>query len=1217
MRKLISFVFIGLLIPLISSGAGGYLIKNKGQFPLQVLYQAKLNYGVFFIEKTGFKITVANPQQLNELLNHNKEEHDHKFGDHLRKSDIVDGHTFYINFKNSNALSFGTEETNLTHKISSFLGNDESKWISNLTPIQITTIPNIYDKIDLRISFVDNSIKYDFIVKPGGDPNQIQIEYKGLEAIHHLKNKITLVTSVGNINDSAPYSYQEDGVQLKTLFKKINQNTFGIKTEDYDTSTILIIDPQLNFSTFSGSLSDNWGFSATYDDLGYAYAGGVAFGFGYPTTTGAFSSSMAGGDVDMTISKFSPNGKNLVASTYIGGNGTEAPHSMIVNSKRELIIYGASGSTDYPTLSNSFDKTFNGGEYTPAGYLNFLNGSDIVLTKLNDNFSQLLGSTYFGGSKNDGINDGNQVLGLFRNYGDGNRGEVIVDDADNIIVSSVTHSSDLPTKLGFQNTYGGGTQDGCVMRFNSNLSELQWGSYFGGSGDDGCYSIKENSQGDLYISGGTTSSNLKKTGGSFGVSYKGSVDGFLAKISSNGSTLKNVSYIGTSNYDQNYLVDVDSDDKVYCFGQSEGNMPVSDGVYNNAGSKQFIHKYNSNLSSLELSTVIGNGSAATELVPTALLVSDCKEIFISGWGGAYNDYMIQGTNGFPITDDAYQKNTDGSDFYIMVLGKEFSTLNYSTFLGGLSLAEHVDGGTSRFDKNGTIYQSVCAVCDGSSSFPVSPGAYSEENNSGSCNVALVKMDASTLTAQIEFNQDSIYCSNSIVMLKNKSTGGKSFEWIYPDGSIIESQDGQFEFLDTGTFVIKLVALDPSHCPYSDTTQVAIEVTQGVDLNIKLDSYDCKNKTLILSVDGPDNNKYEWGNLNGSIPGNQNSISLAVDNSTYFYVNYDAGCGVITDEITIPLLIDPLGTEHTGDACAGDTAIFPFESFDVNTYRTVNSESFFFTEDSVNFPTQEDQSIYLETTTLCGIIIDTFKINAFTINSETTPDLTVCRGERVSLSVESTADINWIDTITFQNPNIGEQVIHPDVTQSYLVELNENNCSVSDTITVSVLPVMDQSLDTIYTVNYGENINVNLNTMFDYQWHPTNYLSCQSCPSPTITPDEDITYFVSYYDTNNCFIQDTIQLQVIFPLYIPNSFTPNGDFKNDFFRAESHLISDFEMFIFNRWGSQIFHTNNIYEGWDGTLNNEDQQIDVYIYKIIYKKVYSDKNYERTGIVTLLR
>ena len=177
--------------------------------------------------------------------------------------------------------------------------------------------------------------------------------------------------------------------------------------------------------------------------------------------------------------------------------------------------------------------------------------------------------------------------------------------------------------------------------------------------------------------------------------------------------------------------------------------------------------------------------------------------------------------------------------------------------------------------------------------------------------------------------------------------------------------------------------------------------------------------------------------------------------------------------------------------------------------------------------------------------------------------------------------------------------------------------MSDTITVSVLPVMDQSLDPIYTLNYGENINVNLNTMFDYQWHPTNYLSCQSCPSPTITPDENITYFVSYYDTNNCFIQDTIQFQVIFPLYIPNSFTPNGDFKNDFFRAESHLISDFEMFIFNRWGNQVFHTNNIHEGWDGTLNNENQQIDVYIYKIIYKKVYTDKYYERTGVVTLLR
>ena len=116
----------------------------------------------------------------------------------------------------------------------------------------------------------------------------------------------------------------------------------------------------------------------------------------------------------------------------------------------------------------------------------------------------------------------------------------------------------------------------------------------------------------------------------------------------------------------------------------------------------------------------------------------------------------------------------------------------------------------------------------------------------------------------------------------------------------------------------------------------------------------------------------------------------------------------------------------------------------------------------------------KTTTLCGTAIDTFKINAFIINSETSPDLTVCRGERVSLSVESTANINWIDTITFQNPNIDQQVVHPHTTQSYYVELNENNCSMSDTITVSVLPVMDQSLDPVYTLNYGENINVNLN-----------------------------------------------------------------------------------------------------------------------------------------------
>ena len=1207
------------LLPLFSNASGRYFLKNEGQLPENVLYHAKLNYGGFYVEKDGFKVLVLNPEELDEALGHDSN-HKHDLNDKKHThydGKNVHGHVFSIKFKNANQLNFGSDKTKLKFKVSSFKGNNPSKWVNNLIPIQQTIISNIYNHIDLKLSFTGNAIKYDFIVKPGGNPDDIQIQYDGLEHIRHIENKLILVTSVGNVEDSAPFSYTSNQINkhIKTAYKKVDSNTFGIEIGEYDNSQTLTIDPQLNFVTFSGSYSDNWGYSATYDNLGYAYGGGVAFSSGYPTSIGAYSSFLAGGDVDMAISKFSPDGSQLIASTYLGGNGTEAPHSMIVNSKGELVIYGASSSTDFPTPSSTYDNTFNGGSYTDGGYLSFSTGTDIVLAKLDNSFTQLLAATYYGGSGNDGINDGSEVLGMFRNYGDGNRGEVIVDDADNILISSVTLSSNLPTTGGFQTNFGGGTQDGCVAKFNSNLTALSFGSYYGGSGNDACYGIKQNSAGDIYISGGTTSANLNKISGSYKPTYSGNIDGFLARISSNGATLIKTTYIGTSLYDQNYLVDVDMDGSVYCFGQSEGNMPVSSGVYSNAGSKQFIQKFNKELTTLEKSTVFGNGSSQTELVPTALMVSDCKEVYISGWGGDFNGYSIQGTNGFPTTDDAIQPQTDGSDFYIMVLGEDFEDLIYGSFIGGLFGSEHVDGGTSRFDRNGTVYQSVCADCSGSSAFPVTPGAYSEQNNS-SCNLALIKMDVSTLTATIKFDQDSIYCSNNIINFTNESTGGQEFKWIYPDASVISSKDGQFEFLDTGLFFVKLIAIDPNVCPFSDTTEVVIEIAEGVSLDLKIDDYDCSNGTLSLLVDGPNSNSYSWSDADGPLPGNTNKISLITDTNTLFYVEYEAGCGTVKDKIEIPLLIAPEGKSQNGDICYGDSLKFHFKTFETNSYNTLNGELYSLVNDTLSFLSFTDDIIYFETKGQCGIAIDTFNINVIIIDAITSPDTLVCAGERVPLSVTTSADINWMNN-NFSDPSSNQQVIYPTNDEIIIISLVDQICEMNDTIEVSVYPTEDQPIDPTYTVDWGETVSMSLSPEFSYTWSPTNYLSCVNCPSVTVEPEEDITYKIQYIDTNGCFVVDSVIVNVIFPLFIPNSFTPNYDFKNDLFKAESHLIDDFEMHIYNRWGSKIFESNDINIGWDGTLNGVPQQIDVYVYKIIYTKVHSDKYYEKTGTVTLLR
>ena len=144
-----------------------------------------------------------------------------------------------------------------------------------------------------------------------------------------------------------------------------------------------------------------------------------------------------------------------------------------------------------------------------------------------------------------------------------------------------------------------------------------------------------------------------------------------------------------------------------------------------------------------MSTVFGSGSQSPDISPTAFLVDVCNRIYISGWGGLTNSVPYGGggnTSGLIITNDAIQSSTDSSDFYILIMEEDASSLTFATFYGGNISAEHVDGGTSRFDKKGVVYQSVCAGCQGNSDFPTTPNAYSVTNNSFGCNNAVFKFN---------------------------------------------------------------------------------------------------------------------------------------------------------------------------------------------------------------------------------------------------------------------------------------------------------------------------------------------------------------------------------------------------------------------------------------------------------------------------------------------
>lgn len=134
---------------------------------------------------------------------------------------------------------------------------------------------------------------------------------------------------------------------MKCLFQLENNTLSFHFPKGYDTKHPLIIDPALIFASYSGATVDNWGYTSTFNDLGNLYGGGISFGIGYPVTTGAIQTTFGGGALDISISKFSSNGSSLEYSTYFGGGNSDYPHSMIVNSNDELLVFGTTASNNF------------------------------------------------------------------------------------------------------------------------------------------------------------------------------------------------------------------------------------------------------------------------------------------------------------------------------------------------------------------------------------------------------------------------------------------------------------------------------------------------------------------------------------------------------------------------------------------------------------------------------------------------------------------------------------------------------------------------------------------------------------------------------------------------------------------------------------------------------------------------------------------------------
>lgn len=662
--------------------------ENKNQWDKTILYRAQLDGGVLFLEKDGFTYNFYDKEAVSEthFASQNKNERNNKNSKIYQAITPTKSHAFRMTFVNSE-LSVETSANQPTHDYCNyFIGNNKSKWASNVKNYGEVNYKNIYKNIHLQVLGLQNSIKYNFYVAPQADVTEIELLYEGVSAIRiDTEGALRVKTSLNELLEQHPFAYQWAGnkqIQVPCEFVLEGSSVHFNFPKGYDKSKELIIDPVLVFAATSGSTASNFGHTATYDADGNLYSGGIAFGQGFPTTLGAYDTVFNGGDEDVVITKYDATGTFLQYSTYLGGTSDEIVSSLIVDAQNNLYLYGVTGSSDFPVSTNAYDKSFNGGLYYvphPSNGNTFNNGTDIFVAEFNATGAFLLASTYIGGSGNDGVNSNNvQALiaipgqsGLFSaypldslqyNYGDYYRGEIDLDKTGNIVIATSTRSGDFPIVNGFDKTLGG-QQDAVVFKMNNNLSQLIWSTYLGGSDNDCANALVIDDSSNVYVTGGTRSSDFPATTGAKQTVFGGGkADGYITKIKADGSAKIYSTYWGTSAYDQCYFVQLDKKNNVYTFGQTEGAMPVTGSVYNNPNSGQFITKMNDSLSNVIFSTVFGNGNGIPNISPTAFLIDNCENIYVSGWADGFNTNRPS-TTGMPVTSDALDGTTQGYDFF--------------------------------------------------------------------------------------------------------------------------------------------------------------------------------------------------------------------------------------------------------------------------------------------------------------------------------------------------------------------------------------------------------------------------------------------------------------------------------------------------------------------------------------------------------------------------
>ena len=696
------------------------------------------------------------------------------------------------------------------------IGNDSRRWKTNLPNYARIVYEGLYAGVDLIYHGTDGQLEFDFLLRPGADPESIRIAVEGAKPT--LGEELTLASDGTKVIMKKPHVYQMKAGRKRLLTAKYTldeRGSIGFVVRSYDRTEPLLIDPVLSYSTLAGGSNQEYAGGIAVDSTGNTYIAGYTFSKDLPTTAGALDRTCDPSTTltcaswgDAFVAKLTSRGTRIWV-TYLGGDLDDSAKAVAVDLSGNVYVTGHTDSDDFPGLA--LDPAPN--RSTP---------SFIFVTKINPAGTQILYSARFcwscavtaiavsrgGAAFVGGFTFGNTLQGTAGAFQPSSP-DCAAPDAD---------VNPCPEAL--------------VEKLNAAGNAIVYATYLVGTLNSAILDIVVDSSGNAYVTGTTNATDFPTTAGSFMPTYGGGhYAAFLAKFNSTGSSLVYSTFLtGNSPAAQSYGygVGLDSSNNAYVVGAASGGFPVTSGAYQRVikGTWDgFVTKVNSAGSGLGFSTLLGgtNNEIATSVAVTPSGVA----------------YVIGGTasSDFPTTMTGFQRVLRGtSDYFVTKLASGGNVLSYSTYLGGSGAdadsTPFIFPFTSPRITLGPFENAYVTGTTNSTDFPTTPGAFLTTNAAGDHDVfaaqiaPLCALQAGNRTVTICRPANNAVVTSPVTIMAGTtdSTPVKLIQ-VYVDGSkVYQAQLSALMArlaLNTGLHRITVQANDYVNPAFSSTVMVNI------------------------------------------------------------------------------------------------------------------------------------------------------------------------------------------------------------------------------------------------------------------------------------------------------------------------------------------------------------------------------------------------------------